>query len=871
MDPEPAPRRPVPRRTSRIARGLWSVVCGLCLALPASGQTDYAVTGRVVDADTEAPVVLASVAVWRVSARAGVEPFLETGAATEADGTFRVAGLSRGRYYAVVSFLGYESARTDTLRLNPRAPVADLGTIRLAPDAQALGGVEVAAERDRVEFQVDRTVYRIADDPLASGGSTSEALETIPSVEVDVDGNVSLRGNGNVVVLIDGRPAPVGRAFVGVYLQSLPADAVESVEVIPNPSARYEPEGSGGILNIVLKDDTELGLGGAVTLGGDSQGGYAATGLLTYGRGPLRLGATYGLRHSDREVDGDRFRINRFLDPQTTLDQETFDDRGRTSNILTLSADLEATPRTTFTANLQASTRAGAETETVSSRTLDGDGAMLSDYVRAADGESDGLNGSLRLGVRHDFEGVSQENESAGERPRGGRRGFGGGRGRRGGGGSRVALGTHALSVDLTVRASERTGDDAFTEAGVFAPDRTALEEQTTRDDGDLRATLQADYARPIGQTRLELGLQADAEQNETTLLVETRDPSTPFGFARDDGRTSAYDFDEAIVAGYLQLARDVGPLAVQAGVRGEVVRTTFAVGGEAFDNDYESLFPSASVAVPVGDDWLLRTSYSRRINRPRGRQLNPFPTFDDPLNVRVGNPNLRPEYTDAVEASLVRTTDWGIVSLTPFLRRTTDVVRRFQRVGADGVTTSTFENLDTATSTGLEAVLTYQPGGPLRGFLSLEGFRQSTDGSSVQDGLGAEAFGWGGRLNGTYSLGDRLGWGDLDLQSTVFYRAPIETEQGRVGERLFFDLALRQRLLDGRASLALRARDPFDLAGIEFVQDDALLYQEFSRSFGRQQVGLTFTYTFGNADRETRRPRPEAGVDDAGDGGLDF
>ncbi len=847
------------------------VVWAVLAASAASAQTDYAVVGRVVDAETGAAVEMASVAVWRISARAGVEPYLETGGVSDGRGAFRVGGLSRGRYTVTVSFLGTAPVTSDTVRLSPESPVADLGEIRLEPDAEALDAVEVLAERDRVQVQVDRTVYQIADDPLLSGASTSEALETIPSVQVDVEGNVSLRGNGNVVVLIDGRPAPVGSDFIGVYLQSLPADAVERIEVVPNPSAAYRPDGSAGILNIVLKDDTELGVGGAVTVGGDSQGGFNGTALVTFGRGPLRLSATAGLRQSQRGTDGDRFRINRFLgDAATELTQTSTDDRSRSSALLNLSADLALTARTTLTASASGSLHgSGTDDQTRTLVTLDG--SEISGTNRLGHGEGDGSSGDVRLGVRHDFEGVSEESpETAGGQGRGGR-GGGGGRGRRGGG-SRVALGTHGLAIDFRARASSSGGTGTFADVAGLGPlvdtGPWAPSERVVTDDTQRSASLQADYARPLGQTRFELGYRGEVETSDDDVLAERVDPALGT-FAADPSRSSAYSLDEQVHAVYLQLARQVGPLAVQAGVRGEAASRSFQVGGEAFDQDYQSLFPSASLALDLAQAIVLRASYSRRIDRPRGRQLDPFPSFDDPLNVRVGNPALQPEYTDAVEIGVVRQTAWGSLTVTPFLRHTTDVIRRFQSVDAAGVTTSTYRNLDSATSSGVEAVVAYQAGGPLRGFLSLEGYQRSTDGESVEAGLGSDAFVWGGRLNATWSVGDRLGWGDLDVQSTVFYSAPQESEQGRVGARAFVDLGLRQRLLDGRASVALRARDPFGWGGLDFVQDDERLYQTVSRSAGRQQVAVTLTYTFGRT--EDRPDRVRAETPEAGDGGLDF
>ncbi|MEM0963166.1 MAG: TonB-dependent receptor [Bacteroidota bacterium] len=812
--------------------------------LTASGAVaqDYRISGRVVDAETGDAIETASVAIWRVSARAGVEPFLETGAVTDASGAFQVDGLTRGRYYVVVSFLGYSPLASDTLRLRPSSSVVDLGEMRLQPDAAALGDVEVTAERDRIEIQVDRTVYRIADDPLLSGASTSEALETIPSVEVDVEGNVSLRGVSNVVILIDGRPAPVGRDFVGIYLQSLPAEAVESVEVIPNPSAAFQRDGSGGVLNIVLKENTELGIGGAVTVGGNALGGYQASSVLTYGRGPVRLSATLAARENAFNRATDRFRINRFLgDDATELRQTTDGDRTRSSALASLSADVQVTPKTTLTASANGTLRGGGSDEVTDILELDLSGSPVDDMVRTVANDDDGVSGALRFGLRHDFEGVSEEQQATGGRRRGGGRG---GRGRRGGG-SRVALGEHGLAVDVRLTAS--TGEDLDT-----LVDTGGFDQRVTSDDESRSLTLQADYARPIGQTRLEIGLRSDLDTRTSDRAAETLSASGTY--VPDPTQTFIYDLDEEVYAAYVQLAREIGPVAVQAGVRGEATARAFTLGSEAFDYEDAGLFPSLALALGVDDATTLRASYSRRIDRPRGRQLNPFPSTDDPLNVRLGNPDLRPEFTDAVEVSAIRMTSWGTVSVTPFLRYTTDVIRRFQTVDAQGVTTSTFRNLDTATSAGVEAVVAYQPGGPLRGFASLEGFRQSTDGSSVESGLSADAFGWGGRLNANYSLGDRFGWGDLDLQGTLRYRAPQDTEQGRIGSRTFLDLGFRQRLLDGRASLALRARDPFGWGGFEFVQDDPRVFQTFSRASPRQQVSLSFTYTFGRTEERPDR-----------------
>ena len=346
-------------------------------------------------------------------------------------------------------------------------------------------------------------------------------------------------------------------------------------------------------------------------------------------------------------------------------------------------------------------------------------------------------------------------------------------------------------------------------------------------------------------------------------LYSESAEGAAPL--APDAGLINTFDYDQDIHATYVQLARQWGALGVQAGLRAETARTTFTLQNtdEAFDNDYASLFPSAFLTYRLSETHTVKASYSRRIDRPRGYALNPFPSFDDPLNIRVGNPALRPEYTDAFEAGYVHLASWGSVTLTPYVRRTTDVVRRFQEVREDGVTVRTVGNFDTSTSSGLELITSIDtqallPG--LRGYVSFEGFRMVTDGSNVSTELQNDAFGWGGRLNASYDLGNTFGLGGLDLQATVRYRAPMDTEQGRVGSFSWTDVAVQQALLGDRASLTLRFRDLLGTAGFSAVTDQPDLYNEFEREFGAQAVGLTFTYSFGQEQQNRRQQRPDDG-----------
>ena len=794
-------------------------------ATAALAQTG-AVAGSVVDAESGLPLPTASVSVWSY---ADADSTLVTGVTADIEGRFRLAAVPAGTYTVVASFVGYDAARREGVAV--ASGEVDLGTLSLAPSAASLAEVRVTGERPQVQARIDRTVYDTADDPVAEGGSATDVLATLPSVDVDIDGNVSLRGAGSVAVFINGRPSPVSGDFVAAYLQSLPAGSIERVEVIPNPSAAFEPDGVAGIINIVLKENTDLGLGGTLTAGTDTQGGYDATAAFTYGRGPWSLAATYGFRNDARIGSGTSFRINRYEADPTTLDQVETQDRTRTSNFLSLSADYSLSRSTVLTSQVQVGTRGGDETELNTTLRAASTGDPLLEFERLSTEAGDGVSGDLRLGLRQTF-----------------------GEG-------------HTLVVEGRAQAEDEGEDQFYDQTLLTGAGALAAPQRVDERDREREVSLRADYTRELGGFRVDLGYKGSWEAEASTIASESMDGSGLF--VPDVGINNEYDFDERVQALYAQAAREWGPVGLQAGVRAERATTTFDLltTDKSFDNDYASLFPSAYLSYKPTEALTVRGGYSRRINRPRRWELNPFPSFDDPLNVRQGNPALTPEYIDSFELSASQITGWGSLSLTPYYRRTTDIIRRVSTVRADGVTVRSAQNLDSADAYGAEGVVSFAGLGGLEGYVSLEAYRLQTEGTTNETSLSNDAFGWGGRVNASYDLGDRFGLGDLDLQTTVRYSAPVGTEQGRVGARTFIDLALRQKLLGDRAALTLQARDPLGIAGFSYTLDQADLFQQFERDWGAQQIGLTFSYTFGRQERG-RRDRDRGRGDGGGDGG---
>ncbi|MEM0964272.1 MAG: TonB-dependent receptor, partial [Bacteroidota bacterium] len=717
-----------------------------------------AVTGRVLDGDL--PLPTASVALWEI---ADADSSLVSGATTTIDGDFRIE-VPAGAYTLVASFVGYDDVRQ---RVVAEGTTVDVGVLQLVPSAAALSEVRVTARRSQVAARIDRTVYSTADNPVNEGGTATDVLSNLPAVDVDIDGNVSLRGSGSVAIFINGRPAPVSGDFIAAYLRSLPAGTIDRVEVIPNPSAAFEPDGVGGVINIVLKENTDLGIGGTLTAGTDTQGGLNATGAVTYGRGPWSLAATYGIRSDQRDGNGSTFSINRFEADPSTLDQFEVQERSRLSNFVSFSADYALTETTTLTSQLQAGFESSSQDERNATVRLSSAGATMAEYARLASETGDGYSGGLRLGLRQAF-------------------------GR-----------NHTLTIEANAEAEEEGESLSFRDEILLGTATFGLPPRTDEDEAEREAEFRIDYTRPLAGFQIDIGYNGSIETESSALNAEIQNENGVF--VPDLNVSNTYDFDERVQAIYAQASRDWGLFGLQVGIRAEQATTTFDLltTNEQFDNDYRSLFPSAFVAFTPSEATTIRGGYSRRIERPRRWALNPFPSFDVTGSIiRQGNPALRPEYTDSFEIRAQQITSFGSVALTPYYRRTTDIIRRIATPpNADGVSIRTPQNLDTADAWGAEAVVALDDVGGFNGFLSLEGFRLQTGTAPTSEAeLSSDAFGWGGRLNATYAFGDRFGLGgDLDLQATLRYSAPIDTEQGRRGARANMNVALRQALFSDR------------------------------------------------------------------------
>lgn len=776
------------------------------------------ISGSVVDAETNESIPSASVAVWSVR-----DSSLTTGAISDADGAFLIEGLRPGRYYVRVSFVGYITEEISDVALRPGSWAADLGAIELLADAQMLDEVIVEERREFMEVGIDRTVYNTRDQLVSAGGDASQVLEEIPSVEVDIDGNISLRGNQNVAILLNGRPTSMTGEALITFLQGLPATSVDRVEVIPNPSAKYEPDGMSGILNIVLRKDQDLGFGGSLTAGGGTQESYNVGGSLNFIQGKFSSFVNYGFRHSMRNSTGDRWQENRVADPLTVIDEDDRGKRGGDSHNLSTSIDYSMSDKNVLSLATRLSVRGGDQDGLNAYRLLDANEILMSSYDRTRLGDRTDLNQDYRL----TFSRI-------------------------------VSPGTHELQIEARYEKEDEDDENSYVEDGVrfgaFGAGADPFMQRSTQGENNGEGSFQLDYSRPLGNGKLEAGYRGSIDLLDSRFEVETFDYGLN-AYLTDARRTNTFDYRQNIQAAYGIVQQEFGPIATQIGLRYEQARTTFdlTTTSDRYENDYNNFFPSAFLTWELSrseTSWKqIKFSYSKRINRPRTWSLNPFNDDLDPYSRREGNPYLEPEYTHAMEGSYIHFAGPVSVTFTPYYRQTNNRIQWHEFINDQGVSITTFRNFDSSSSWGLESIGTLRLSDRLNAFGSFNAFRVQTDGSNVESGLGNDAWGWSTRANATLSV--RQG---LSVQLSWFYRAPMDIENGRIGAFSRVSFGARQQLLNERATLSLQIRDPFDMMQFNITRETPRFYQESVRSFNARQVNLSLTYNFGRQQRQQRR-----------------
>ncbi|MEL6560149.1 MAG: TonB-dependent receptor, partial [Bacteroidota bacterium] len=727
------------------------------------------ITGTVVDNTTGEPVEFATLLIKDPKTKKDVG-----GGVTDSDGNFKITDVPIGSYELQVFFIGYEQLKV-SLTMTPKSPDVNLGKVKFIPTATELGEVVVSADKEVIENRIDKLVYNAEKDVANSGGNAGDVLRRAPLLSVDLEGNVSLRGSQNVTILINGKPSSIVAANPADFLSVLPADEVKSVEVITTPTAKYDGEGSAGIINIVTKKKRLEGISGNVNASVGVRSNNLRLGLNT-GKGRFGFNTSGSAYYSWPRIVKSEFERSDFANSVSRILSE--DGRSR-SDRLGFNANASAYYDFNAFRSLSSSFRIRGFRSS-----SDGDFATLfddmanginQDYLRTTD------NVRLRSGYEWNVDYIIK---------------FPGQKGKE------LAL-SYKLDGDVSdnesiIRQSDQIGNDP----------ELFRDELNLNDGNNSESTFQIDFTQPIsGLVTLETGAKGVLRTVISDYTFRSR-PSEGAEYVQVADRTDIFDYGQDVLAGYVSTNWKLGKKhSLIAGVRYEYTRLegSFDELPTNFENDYSNVLPSIIISRKLKKFSTLKGSFTRRIQRPGLRVINPFIERDNNRNISFGNPEVEPELTDQYELNYNTFIKKSTVNASLFFRRTTDIIESFLNINEEGISETTFRNIGTSNSVGTNIFIStkFFKIWTVRGGLNV--FTYNANGDVDGQSLSNSALLFGGNLNSNLQLKN-----DWIIDASGFFRGRRQTIQGFNPAFSIFSMGFRKQLWDKKGSFGIRIVEPF-------------------------------------------------------------
>ncbi|MGB7394420.1 MAG: TonB-dependent receptor [Pricia sp.] len=739
------------------------------------------ITGTVLDQETGQPLEYATLVLESIE-----DPTKVNGGITDIEGKFEVE-TAPGEYNASVEYIGYKTYQVSQTTFNE---ATDLGTISLSIAASELEGVEVVGEKTTVEVRLDKKIYNIGKDLTTSGATISDALGNVPSVTVDVEGAISLRGNENVRILINGKPSALAGFGSAEALRQLPADAIEKVEVITSPSARYDAEGTAGILNIILKQEKTLGFNGSVNvnIGYPAQSGITVNANVRTDK--FNIFNTTGYRY--RDAPGNAFFDNTYTSGSfdRVIEDRLYNRLDKSFNT-NLGAEYFITDNSSVTGSIFYRLSNDDDLTENTNRRLN-DGQISSNTFREeAETEEDN---SYQVSLNF----IQKFNEA----------------------------GDHTLTADFQYSNDDEIKNSDIEENRTFPDQALIVLEDVFENEVENEYLFQADYVLPMEEAQFEAGYRGTLEEEITDYRLDSLDQDLG-RFVLNENLTNKFTYNENVHALYSQYGNKFGQFSFLLGLRLEHTQLKGQLESEFdntefeeelgvdvnpnFEKNYLGLFPTLNLIYEFDEEGResLSLGYNRRINRPGGWYVNPFPSRSSRTNIFQGNPDLNPAFSNTFDFGYLKR--WEKLTLTSsvYYQRETDAFERVQeqtgQVTTDGIeiVRSIPINLSTENRIGAEAGLLYNPADWLRLNGSFNIFQFSSEGVFNGVDYGNENTSWFARFSSKLSLPAKIEW-----QANTFYRGPRQTAQTKSLGIFSMDFAFSKEILNDNGTLSLNIND---------------------------------------------------------------
>lgn len=788
------------------------------------------ISGIVIENAGNKPIQYATVSILNFS-----DSSLVTGIITSQDGSFLIDNLSKGEYLLKVSFVGFKSYFFPTkITLNPGENF-QTGQISISITNLELG--ETIIEGDRLEYETrfDKRIFNLSGNIAAGSGSVLNVLENIPSITIDMDGNISLRGNESVIILIDDRPTGLSGEDLQALLDQLPAESVESIEVITNPSARYEAEGVAGIINIKMKgDNVRRGLNGSANASIGTGQKYNSSLNLNYGNQKFNGFVNYSYRNEKYWREG---YTNRFyLDGENiiaNMNQIYLANDHNKSHLLRGGLSYRPGSASLFNLDASLSTRNRERTDT-NFYDFPLEGSLESSLDRSQTFRMDErMNSEVALSYQNNFNDKKRD-----------------------------------LRLNLSHNFNIRDDEREFTEKHKRADTSGALPEkifESALTNTEMKLSVfQADYEHKLNDTtKFEAGYRGHLSYRENDFIFSDFDMDFEEYILNHD-KSNHFIYNEQIHALYGIFASGFGKFTYQAGLRAEksLIYTEQKATDETSGQNYMDLFPSVYFNYSLPKRREIHLNYSRRISRPRMWNLNPFINYSNPLSLRAGNPDLEPEYTNSYEIGY--TTSFKSVFLQPsiYYRKTNGVIQRITTLTDENATLMTFQNLAQRENYGFELMARSAITKWWSTMGSVNIFRSVIDGSNVDERFHSDRIGWSGQMSNNFVISS-----SFRAQAIVFYRSPMSFAQGEMKEIVSLNVGARKDLLDDKLSISLNISDVLNSREFVFSSTGEGYFQDFSRKRESRIATISASYRFGGYsernDRRERRPTDSEMEDD--------
>lgn len=798
---------------------------------PGNFAVKGSIKGKVQENKNKSALEYANIAVYSLP-----DSSLVSGTVTNVEGGFEIKNIPSGKYYVIADFIGYNKRIISNIEISIKNRNHDCGIITLEESSVGIDEVNVTAEKDFIQYKIDKKIVNVDKKLSAKGGTVVDALENTPSIQVDAEGNVSLRGSSDFKVLIDGKPTAMASNDA---LKQIPASAVQNVEIITNPSVKYDPDGTSGIINIIMKKEYKTGLNGLINASVGSNWSHSGDFNLNYRADKVNyfVSGKYSARKMFPviEIYNETLFDNNPLDQDTLriVNQTADREQGHTSYSLKGGADFYLNPKTTLTlsgeygywgfgmempANVHESTNRNTQ-----------DVYM----VNASELSIGGNYTNANLSYEQKFD------ES----------------------------GKHKLEASLNysnwdgrneTEVDEKTTD--FNWINIVSSERNRTIQNT--DNYEIRTKL--DYTLPVGEkTFMEMGYQSRFKILESDFGKEDYNESST-DWIDDLNFSTGMDFHRYIHSLYFSVAGNVIGLDYKAGIRGEF--TDRLLESTTTDDKYKlerfDFFPSLHLSKKIGKQQELQASYSRRINRPQEWHLNPFPIYSDSYISQAGNPDLLPEYVDSYEMNFMQRLKKGFVSMEAYYRQTNNARERTISKAEDSdLLIVSSANLDKNFAYGAELSSNLNLAKWLSVYASANLYSFNVSGEIVSENIETQSLNSDFVLNSTFIM-NKIG---ARLQVTGFYNAPRITSQGKRGEMYGVNLAINKSFLKKKLNVSFRVRDVLQTMKFNFTAQTPGVYTNFNFNMDSPTYTLNVSYRINNY----KKRKEEEGVDNNMGGGI--